>query len=76
MNPSRNASGNLLNRELGTQGSIYSEKGSGQLTPKYFKARVKEAPKDNGMGSILAYSNAGTYREDTSRMGGVTLKTG
>lgn len=41
---------------------------------KYTPKRASVTPKDNGMGSILAYADAGTYREDTSRMGGVTTK--
>ena len=40
----------------------------------YIPKRSSLTPRDNGMGSILAYANAGTYREDTSRMGGVTAK--
>ena len=38
------------------------------------KARVPSAPRDSGMGSILAYANAGKYRDDTTRTGGVTGK--
>ena len=45
--------------------------GAKELNERIMKARVQTAPKDNGMGSILAYSSALPYRDDnrgTSRI--------
>ena len=45
--------------------------GAKELNDRIMKARVQTAPKDNGMGSILAYSSALPYRDDnrgTSRI--------
>lgn len=70
MNRARNSSQNLLN-----QGPYGDNEISNNTPPISFRGRVKTAPKENGMGSILSYAGAGKYREDTSRMGGVTGKT-
>lgn len=68
MNPQRNSSVNLLN-PAADDANYHNEKAA-----KYTPKRAKLTPKDNGMGLILSYADAGVYREDTSRMGGVTSK--
>ena len=63
VDPNRNASVNPMNPSHGVEKS----------NERVARARVQTAPRDNGMGSILAYSSALPYRDDnrgTSRISG------
>ena len=70
-NTIRNSSYNLLNPRQ--PNPLYQRENTvrSSQNERNMKARVQAAPRDSGMGSILSYSNALTYREDSSRMGGV-----
>ena len=68
MNPQKNSSINLLN-PTADNASFHNSQAA-----KFIPKKALMTPKDNGMGSILSYENAGSYRVDTSRMGGVTSK--
>ena len=63
VDPNRNNSVNPMNPSQGAK----------ELNERLLRARVQTAPKDNGMGSILSYSSALPYRDDsrgTNRISG------
>ena len=81
LHANRNASYNLLNPSQPNPN--YTRDTRQQLSSGQFqqpkrehavKGRVLSARGGNSMGSILSYSNSLPYREDNSRMGGITGK--
>ena len=79
LHANRNASYNLLNPSQPNPNYTRDirQQPSGQFHQKRehtVKGRVLSARGGNSMGSILSYSNSLPYREDNSRMGGITGK--